>query len=829
MRSLRLALLALSRDYRAGELSILLLALLVAVAALTAVGFFTSRVNRAVEQQAGDVLAADLRLRSPRPLDPHYFQLARQLGVNTAQMNVFPSVVFRGENSTLAAINAVTAEYPLRGRLKIAPAPFEPGIETDRSPQRGEVWADGRLLAALGANVGDRLRVGAAELSVTAVLAYRPDQGSQFVDLAPTLLMRLEDVPATRLVQPGSRVTYVGLFAGPPDAVRKLQSDLSHIKKRGERLIDVADASPQIRSAMERAGRFLKLSAMITVMLSAIAVAIAARRYVRRHLDTAALMKCMGSRQSQVLQISVLQLLMVALLAAVIGTVIGYSAQFVLARLLRDLLQGQLPPASLNSAYLGFTTAVLMLIGFALPPLMQLRRVPPARVLRRNLEPPPLRYITVYGAAVGSLLLLMTYLVRDMRMVIYVALGTLGTFLILLAGGWILVHGLARLRARVGVAWRYGIANIARRGQESIVQIVAFGLGLMVLLLLAVVRHDLLEDWRASLPSDAPNHFLINIPPHEGDALREYFKAHGVEPPELAPMIRARLYAINGVPVTQRIFHSDRARAFVEREANLSWSATLPAGNTITAGRWWQPGDGGGPRMSIDQEIAKVLGLRLGDELTYDVAGERITAKVTSFRRVQWDTFTPNFFLLFSPGVIDASTGTYITALHLEPEQRRLLPQMVRRFPEVTIIDIEALLTQVRGVMDKAALAVQYVFSFTLLAGIVVLLAAVQATRDERRYESAILRTLGAARRIVFVGVAAEFTVLGLLAGVLAATGASIAGYCLAREVFDLPYVLDWRVWLAGTLAGCLLVGISGTWAARSVVNHPPVDVLRRT
>ena len=829
MRTLRLALIALSRDYRSGELTILLLALLVAVSALTAVGFFTARVNLAVEQQAGEVLAADLRLRSQRPLKDDYFATAKRLGAQTAHMSVFPSVVFLGDTSQLAAVTAITPGYPLRGRLKIASAPFERGVETNRLPEPGEVWAEGRLLAALNAKLGDRLRVGAHELKVTAVLAYRPDQGSQFVDLAPTLLIRLEDVPATRLIQPGSRVSYIGLFAGPPNAINALKKELTRIKARGERLIDVADASPQIRSAMERAGRFLNLAAMVTVLLSAIAVAIASRRYVRRHLDTAALMKCMGSTQRQVLEISLLQLLVIGLVAAVIGSAVGYLAQSVLAWILRDLLRGDLPAAPWHSAYLGLATAISMLLGFALPPLLQLRHVPPARVLRRNLEPPPLRYVTVYGAAVAVLIALMAYLVRDVRLVAYVAVGTFATFVVLFAGGWLLVRALSRVRTRVGVAWRYGIANIARRGRESVVQIVAFGLGLMVLLLLAVVRNDLLEDWRASLPQNAPNHFLINIRPDAGESLRQYFADHGVSPPELAPMIRARLQAINGVPVTERTFTTDRARGFVEREANLTWSATLPAGNTITAGKWWRVGDHGGPRVSVEQEIADVLGLKLGDELSYDVAGETVNARIASIRRVQWDTFTPNFFLVFSPGVLEDTAGTYITAIHLQTDQRRLLAELVRRFPEVTVIDVEALLTQVRNVMDKASLAVQYVFIFTLIAGVIVLLAAIQSTRDERRYESAILRTLGAARRVVFIGVATEFTVLGFLAGILAATGASAAGYFLAREVFNLRYELDVRVWLVGTIAGCLLVGISGTWAARSVVNHPPVEVLRRT
>jgi putative ABC transport system permease protein len=390
-----------------------------------------------------------------------------------------------------------------------------------------------------------------------------------------------------------------------------------------------------------------------------------------------------------------------------------------------------------------------------------------------------------------------------------------------------LVRSLGRLRGSVGVAWRYGMANIARRGRDSVIQIVAFGLGLMVLLLLAVVRNDLMKEWRASLPENAPNHFMINIRPDQAQDVRTFFADHGMTPPELVPMIRARLARINTKSAADAAAADDRGREFVEREANLTWSSRMQLDNKLVEGQWWSEGDGGGPRVSVEIELARSLGLKLGDELTYDVAGETITARVASFREVQWDSFRPNFFMVFSPGTLDDSTGTYITSVHIPREQRSMLLQFVRQFPEVTAIDVEAILTQVRGVMDKASLAVQYVFAFTLLAGITVLLATIQATRDERRYESAMLRTLGASRRVVLQGVAAEFTTLGLLAGTLAAFGATVAGYFLATRLFNLDYTFDPAVWGIGLVVGALLVGVSGTLATRSVVNHPPVTTLR--
>jgi len=828
MRTLAFALRGLARDLRSGDLLVLLLALVVAVASLTAVGFFTDRVRLAVERQAGEVLAADLRLESARPIHPGRAEEARRRGLEVAQTWSMPSVVYFGEESSLVALRAVDEGYPLRGALKVAERPFGPAQPIDAVPGRNEAWADSRLLAKLGADVGSTVAVGAHSVRVTRVLDYRPDQGSGFADLSATLLINLADLPATQLVQPGSRVSRAVLFAGDPGPISEFRAWLDGRRVRGERLTAIADASPQIRASADRAGRFLSLASLVSVLLAAIAVAMAARRYATRRLDDVALMKCMGATQGFVLSTTLLQLIALALLAAAIGAALGWLAQAGLAWLVRDLVKGDLPQPGLGAAWLGLLTAVLVLIGFALPPLLQLKRVPPARVLRKNVEPPPLRDWAVALVALGSLLALLFWLVRDPRLVAVVAGGVAATFAILALAGWLLVRALGSLRGRVGVAWRYGLANVARRGRESVAQIVAFGLGLMVLLLLALVRDDLLDEWQASLPADAPNYFMINIRPDEAAALTSFFDERGLPPTELVPLVRARLASINGTPVEQLTFTGERAEGFVEREANLTWSRRLQDDNQLLEGQWWRDGDGGGARVSVEREFAEAVGLKLGDELEYDVAGEIVGARVASIREVQWDSFRPNFFVVFSPGVLERVAGTLITSVHVAPGQRPALVDLVRRFPEVTIIDLDALLAQVREVMGKASLAVQYVFLFTLAAGLMVLLAAVQATRDERRFESAMLRTLGASRAIVFEGLAAEFGVLGLLAGLLASIGATIAAFFLAREVFELAYTPDPLIWLVGIVGGGVLVGGAGLLAARSVVTHPPAATLRR-
>ncbi len=829
MRSLRFAWVALLRDARGGELGVLYWGLVVAVAALTAVGFFTSRIGQGIREQAGAVLAADLRLESGRPLaaDAGYLSEARGRGLATARLVSFASVVFAGELSQLTAVIGASADYPLRGQLKLADAPFAPGRPARGIPARGEAWADPRLLARLGVPVGGTLNLGALAVRVTAVLDYRPDQGSGFQDLAPTLLINADDVAATRLVGAGSRATWSLLFAGPAAGVSAFETWLRAAKSDAERLIDVGESSEQMKSAMQRAARFLNLAALVTVLLAAIAVAMGARRYATRHLDVVALLKCMGASQRFVLEVSFLELAGVALAGALAGTALGYLAQAGLAWLARGLVKGVLPPPTAAPLWLGLGTALTMLLGFALVPLLELKAVPPARVLRRNLEAPKLRFGLGYLVAAAALAALLWGLVRDPMLIGYAAGGIAAAGALLFGAGLALVQATRGVRGGAGVAWRYGLANVARRGRESAVQIVAFGLGLTVLLLLALVRNDLLHEWQQSLPPDAPNHFMINIAPGEAEALGSFLVAHGVPRPALAPWVRARLSAINGQPLRERMPKTDRGRAFAEREQNLSWSAELPLDNRVVAGSWWQAPDPAQPQVSVATEFQEELGLKIGDRLSFDVAGEPVAATVTSVRKVRWDGFRPNFFLLFAPGVLDSATGTFMTSVHLDAAQRPLLAELVRRFPQVTVFDVEALLGQVRDIVDRAALAVEYVSAFTLLAGLVVLLAAIQATADERRYESAVLRTLGASRRTVLLGVGAEFVALGLLAGVLAASAASAIGWLVATRVFGLGYHFDAGVWFGGLIAGALIVGVAGTLATRRVVSSPPAGTLK--
>jgi putative ABC transport system permease protein len=828
MRAILLSMRMLSREWRSGELGVLLLALAIAVAALTGVAFLASRISAAVAMQASQVLAADIRLESGQPVDEADMAAARQAGLLTARATGLLSVVFEGDRSQLADIGAVTAGYPLRGKVMVADQPFAKGRPAAQIPPPGEVWPDSRLLTALGGHVGSRLSIGAAELVVGRVLVSRPDEGGTFASLVPNLLMNAADLPRTQLIQPGSRVTYAALFAGAPERVAAFKHWLGTHKRRGEHLRDISSTSPQIKSAVDRAGRFLSLASLVAVLLCATAVGMSARRYVARHLDSVALLKTLGATRRFTVGLTTLQLLAVALLAAVVGSAIGYATQAWLVYALRGVLASEaLPPASLAPVGMGFLTAVALLTGFALPPLVQLSRVPAIRVLRRDIGPPRPLVLLAFGPAVAVVVLLIYWVVLDWKLFLGFTAGLAGFIALLVLSGALLVVAAGRLRAGAGVAWRYGIASLSRRRADSIVQIVAFGTGIMALLLLGIIRSDLDGDWRHSLPADLPNYFFINIPPQSRDALVAYLRAQGARTSRVLPMIRGRLTAIDGRSVAKMRFVDHRGREFADREQNLTWSATLGADNRVVAGRWWTQADYGQPLVSISTEFEQWLGLRLGDRLTFDIAGETFTVRVASIRKVKWDSFRPNFFMVFAPGLLDKVAGTYLTSAYLAPGAAESLAGLARRFPSVSIFDIDDLLADVRAVLDKAVLAVQSVFAFTLLAGLTVLLAAVQSSRDERRYESAMLRTLGASRRTVLQGVLAEFAALGVLSGLIAAAGASVAAYFLTTRVLNLPYVFSPWACVVGLLGGGLVVVASGWLATRSVVRQPPLATLR--
>jgi len=808
------------RGLAAGRLTVLMIALTVAVAAITSIGFFIDRVRGSVEQEAAGLIAADLRETGSDPLNPDDLAEAQRRGLRTAEFTSFPTVVVAGDASNLASLYAVSDGYPLRGQVRIADAiDAASSYVVASAPPLGSVWLEDGLLARLGADVGARVSIGAREFVVERVLKHRPDQSLGFDTFAPSLLMNLADLDSTELIRPGSRATYVQLFAGDAADVAAFKQWFESTPER--RLQTAGRSEERVDRAIDNAERFLSLASMIALLLAATAVAVSARRYAAQQVEGVALLKCLGASQALVLAATLLELAMIGLATGVAGSALGYVAQFGLGSLVEDLMELELPAPSLLPGVSGIFVALAVLAGFAMPAMLTLRTVPPLRVLRQDAAPKAVPTFVSYGAAAGAVLGLLAWLVGTSEMLVVSVVGLgLGAVLLYVAA-LVLVKLIGPLRSGAGVAWRYGLANIARRRADSVAQVMAFGFGLTVLLLLSGVRTGLLDTWYASLPTDAPNHFMINIQPEEADGVRALFAERGQEPPELVPMVRGRLMQIDGEDVMSRGRRGENGWIF--REANLTWAEELDATNTIVAGEWWAPGTERA-EISIDEGLMRGLGLELGDELTFEVGGFPLTATLTSARRVEWDSLSPNFMLVLNPAALKDYPATFVASTYAP--NREVMLEVVRRFPSITVIDIGSVLEQVRAIMDRAALAIQYVFLFTLLAGVVVLLAAVQATREERRFEVALLRTLGASRRRVLSALIVEFVSLGVLAGVLAAVIAQGVAYLLATRVFELEFAFDPVVIGAGLVAGGVLVGLSGTLATYSVVRQPPAGVL---
>ncbi|QBQ54815.1 ABC transporter permease [Nitrosococcus wardiae] len=828
MKSLAFSLTTLKRDWRSGEIRLIAVALIIAVSAVTTVNFFVERLRQAMETEAGTVLGGDLVVESRNPLPENFITKAHTVGLETTQTVSFRSMIPAGDRLQLTEVKAVEENYPLRGQLMVGEDPFAQPTEADHPPTPGTVWLDPQLAPTLERTVGDQITLGRSSLVVDKLLLLEPDRGGQLFNIAPRLLMNLEDVERTGLLQPGSQARYRLLLAGPHKEIISYKHWAKNHLPENSRVMGVRDGRPQLRTALQRADQFLTLAALTSVFLAGVAIAIAARRYADRHQDNCAVMRCLGATQGLIIQIYALTMVWLGLVTSLIGCGVAWLAQSVLAHLMSHLFQSELPPASLWPLLTGTLTGLIALLGFALPPLMRLKDVPPSRVLRRDTGASHQPVYTVYLGALIAIAALIPWQSGEMRLTLYVLGGSILTVLVLAAWSWLLISGLKLLRSRVGVAWRYGFASVARRAGSSTVQTIALGLGIMVMLLLTVVRSDLLANWRANLPPDAPNHFMINIQPDQVEAVQTFFAHQGQPVPPLYPNIHGRLVAINDTPIKDKHYSNSRARHLARREFHLTWARELQADNQIVAGRWWSSQESEPPQFSVEADLAETLGIKLGDSLTFQVADQKVMAPVTSLRAIEWSSFNPNFFVMASPGLLNDAPGTYLTSFYLPEEDKPLLIALVKQFPSVTILDVEALMGQVRAIIDRVTLAVEFIFAFTVAAGVVVLFAAIQSTNDERFYESAVFRTLGASRGTIIRGLAAEFLSLGAVAGTVAAIGALAIGYLLAERVLHTGFQFNGWLLVLGLLAGSLGVSLAGLLGTRSVLHAPPFQTLRQ-
>ena len=827
MNWLPLAWRQLGRDLASGDVRILLAALVLAVTAVCSVGFVTDRAERALALEANRLLGGDVVVRADSPIEGPLRELAAAPGLDRTETWSFPSMVRVGEALRLGDLKALGEGFPLRGSFLIQTQAGGAETVAPGVPEPGTVWISRAGADALDARPGDLVGIGNSELRLAALVVQEPDAALDYFNTAPKVFLNLADLPATGLVQPGSRIAYRLVIAGDAAAVDRFATAAAGQLGRGQRLETAAEARPEIRRALDRADRFLGLAALVSVVLAAVAVAMAARRHSARHLQGAAVMRCLGAQQSTLVGIHVGELALLGLLGSAIGVAIAFGLQWFVGDWLSGALKIDLPAAGLMPALEGLGVGLAVLLAFGVPPVLALRRVPALRVLRRDLDPTEPSAWVVAIAGLAGLSALLWWKAGSATLGTAMLVGILATVAVLALLAWALILLVRRLRTRLRGPWRYGLANVSRRASASIAQVSALGLGLMALLLLTFVRTDLLDRWRDAMPADAPNRFIINVQPDQVPSVREFLAGQGVSEPELYPMIRARLTEYNGQPANGEMYpENSRGRRMAEREFNLSEAAALRDDNVVTAGAFWT-GVPESPELSVEEEFAESLGWKIGDEVAFDIAGARYAGRITSLRRVDWESFRPNFFVLGSPGSLEGYSGSFITAVKVPPERTRFTAELVSAYPNLSVIDIDAVLAQVRSTVDQVSMVVEAVFAFSLLAGVLVLLAAVSASQDERLLEGGVMRVLGGSGRQLRLAQASEFAAIGLLSGVVAAIAASVLAGVVASQVFELPWRADPALAATGAIAGLLAALVAGLWATRRIITAPPSVTLR--
>ena len=826
LRMLSLAVRQLLRDARAGELRVLFFALLVAVAASTAIGYFGARLNGAMLLRATEFLGADLVLDGSAPAREEQIKIGTDLGLEHARVVEFASVIATDNGIQLSSVKAADDAYPLRGELKSAPQPYaeeQPG----GGPKSGEAWAEARLLTALDLKVGDEIDVGSKTVRITRVLTYEPDRAGNLYSLTPRVLINLDDLASTGIVQPGSRVTYRELWRGEAPALESYRQVIKPGLDANQRLLDGRDGNQQIGGALGKAERYLNMASLVAVLLAGVAVALSATRFANRRFDASALLRCLGLSRRETLWLFTLQLSVLGLMASLAGAFLGWLAQLGLFALLHDLLPANVPPGGLMPAIAGMGTGLVALAGFALPPLAALGRVPPLRVLRRDLLPIPASTWTVYGAALLALGLIMWRMSLDL--VLTFALLGGGVIAAVVLGGILLLglQSLRRLLARASLPWRLGLGQLLRHPLAAAGQALAFGLILLSMALIALLRGELLDTWQNQLPKDAPNYFALNILPADKEAFGAHLMTLQARAAPLYPVIPGRLISINGEPVQEIVSKDSSGDRATQRDLSLTWAADLPAGNVLTAGTWWsaQPTEGV-PGVSVEAKVAESLKLKLNDHLVFTIGGENREARVTSLRTINWDNFQPNFFMIFQPGTLKDLPATYLTSFYLAPGHDQQIVDLSRAFPAVTILQVEALLEQLRSILAQVTLAVEYVLLFVLAAGMAVLFSGLQATLDERIRQGALLRALGAERKLLVKARRIEFGLLGAVSGLLAALGTELVTWVLYRYAFDLVWhPHPWLLLLP--IIGAVLIGAAGVFGTRRALNASPLTILR--
>ncbi|MCZ8252278.1 MAG: FtsX-like permease family protein [Hylemonella sp.] len=830
----QLAWKTLWRDLRAGQLRLLIIAVTLAVAALTAVSFFADRLKGGMQRDARQLLGGDAVVVSDQATPVALQELAKKSGLQASASLSFPTMAraddAHGGATRLVSLKAVEAGYPLRGNLTVSLRAGEPAARTRDIPAPGEVWADPALLDALGLQVGDALLLGESSFRITRLIGIEPDRGAGFINFAPRALIHQSDLAATQLVQPASRLTYRYAVAGEDRAVnafvKAADALIEREHLRGVRVEALQGGRPEMSQTLDRAEKFLNLVALLAALLSAVAVGLAARAFANQHLDDCAMLRVLGLSQATIARSHALEFLLIGLAGGVLGVALGWAVHHVFVLLLAGLVDAALPAPGLWPVAFGLGVGLTLILAFGLPPVLQLAQVPALRVIRRDLGTLRPMSIGVLALGVAGFAVLLLAASSDLKLGLITVGGFAGAVAVFALASWGAVAVLRRVvRENTAPRWLVlATRQLSARPIYAVLQVSSLAVGLLALLLLVLLRTDLIQSWRQATPANAPNRFVINIQPDQGEAFQRQLEQAGVQGYDWFPMIRGRLVAVNGKPVQAQDYTDERAQRLVEREFNLSHSAQLPAHNPIVAGRW-TPEDRDG--ISMEDGIVKTLGLKLGDRLRFDIAGVQHETTITSLRKVDWGSMRANFFALYPVSQMPELPATYLAALRA-PSQPGFDSALVRQFPNITVVDLSATLAQVQRVLDQVSRAVEFLFGFTLAAGLVVLFAAVTATREERAREYAVMRAVGAGSGLLRQMQRAELAGVGLLAGGLSAVVSGVVGWALARYAFNFEWTVSWWLLPVGALSGALLAWLAGWWGLRAVLRRPVVQTLRQ-
>ncbi|MDN4501136.1 FtsX-like permease family protein [Alteromonadaceae bacterium BrNp21-10] len=822
-------------EARRGELSIILAAIVLSVAAVLSLSLFSARLQTALSAKSAEFMASDRQLTSNSAVDPEWLDKARESGLNTAQQRGMRSMVFANDNMVLADVRAVNEQYPLKGKVKSSDDPFAIGVETDSLPEPGNVWIDSRLFQVLKLNIGDKLEIGDALFTVSKVVADIPDRGFSVFGNDHLVLMRLVDLDSTNLAGPGSRVGYRYFFTGSSGDLDSYYDWLEpQLNSELHRWVSIEDDDTAIGNSVRRAERFFLLASLLAIVLASVSIAVAAQRYSQRHFDPVAIMKTLGASRSWVQKVYLTQILLITVFGIILGVIVGYSIQQLVVWLVAERV-----PVSIDSwhwrplvvaVFTGFICAVL----FSLYPLMKLFSVPPLRVLRRDLGAGMSARFIQFLASGSAIFLLMWAYSGNLR--ISLILFVCGVLLVL--GLLLVTMGLIRVGRKLGQGnigpWQLAWARIRRRAMDNSVQLISFSVTLLLLLVVLVMRNDMVSQWRQQLPEGTPNYFLANITDNKLANFQQHFADLNVETGDLYPIVRGRLAAIDQESVRTAVSKEDEdeeennGRGGLGREANLSWTDTLQEGNTIIAGEWLSADITNGPEVSVEQGVAERLDIKLNDMLSFNIGGQTMEAKVTSLREVNWQSMRPNFFFILQPAAMADFSPTYITSFHLPPERKSELTQLMAPFSSVSLFDIDARINQLREIIDQVSLAVEFILILVLAAGSLVLIAQVQSSMDERLQELAILRTLGAKGRLIRLSVIFEFVIIGVVAGAMAAIANELTLYLLQTQIFNMEANMHWDFWLLSPLMGAAIVGVLGAVSCWRLLRLNTAAILRQ-